>query len=335
MAGRIPLFFLASRVAMVMTLLVLSSACQAQLSPTFYDKTCPKALTTIRTAVRAAVDKERNIAASLLRLQFHDCFVQGCDASVLLDDSDTFKSEKSAPQNSLAGLEVVDQIKSAVENVCPGVVSCADLLAVVARDASEYVNGPTWTVKLGRRDSTTASLSLATSDLPRFDENFDKVITMFANKGFNVRELVALSGAHSIGQAACFTFRDWIYSNQNILELSFVSKLRLICPPLTGNNGTFVKFDPVTPDTFDNGYYKNLMQKKGLLKTDQLLFSNGGSTAKIVEEYSKDPSKFKSDFAAAIVKMGDIQPLTGSAGIIRKNCRRVDKSDLISAKIVI
>lgn len=47
----------------------------AQLSPTFYETSCPGALYTIQNAVRAAVFKERRMGASLLRLHFHDCFV--------------------------------------------------------------------------------------------------------------------------------------------------------------------------------------------------------------------------------------------------------------------
>jgi len=52
----------------------------AQLSPTFYDTSCPGALHTIQAAVREAVATERRMGASLLRLHFHDCFV---NASVI------------------------------------------------------------------------------------------------------------------------------------------------------------------------------------------------------------------------------------------------------------
>lgn len=127
----------------VVTILVLlATICDAQLSSTFYDTTCPDALTTIRTAIRTAVSKERRMAASLIRLHFHDCFVQGCDASILLDDSTTIESEKTALPNlnSVRGFQVIDNAKSQVEKVCPGVVSCADIVAVAARDASFAVS---------------------------------------------------------------------------------------------------------------------------------------------------------------------------------------------------
>lgn len=62
---------------------------------------------------------------------------QGCDASVLLDES-TPNSERNAGPNvgSARGFEVIDQIKSEVDKACGrSVVSCADILAVAARDS--------------------------------------------------------------------------------------------------------------------------------------------------------------------------------------------------------
>ncbi|TVU33225.1 hypothetical protein EJB05_25015, partial [Eragrostis curvula] len=89
----------------------------------------------------AAVLAEGRMGASLLRLFFHDCFVQGCDASILLDDVGTFVREKTALENadSIRGYEVMDDIKLALETVCPGVVSCADILALAAHDGVNLV----------------------------------------------------------------------------------------------------------------------------------------------------------------------------------------------------
>lgn len=63
--------------------------------------------------------------------------MQGCDGSVLVDDTSNFTGEKTAAPNtnSLRGFEVIDTIKSQLETICPGVVSCADILSVAARDS--------------------------------------------------------------------------------------------------------------------------------------------------------------------------------------------------------
>lgn len=307
-------------------LLLVCTGCMARLSSTFYDSTCPDALSTIRTSIQLAVSRERRMAASLIRLHFHDCFVQGCDASVLLEDSDTIISERHAPRNrySLRGFEVIEDAKMEVEKICPGIVSCADILAVAARDASVAVGGPTWTVKLGRRDSTTASACQAQTNLPSFISPLQTLIHQFATKGLSTRDFVALSGSHTIGQARCVTFHDRVNNNTSDIDAGFASTRRRQClTDVTKKNTTLAPLDLVTPNKLDNNYFKNLLQKKGLLASDQILFS-GGSTDSIVIKYSKSPSKFSSDFAKAMVKMGDIKPLTGCSGQIRKVCKAVN-----------
>ena len=129
------------------------------------------------------------------------------------------------------------------------------------------------------------------------------------------------TGAHTIGQARCVTFRGRIYNDTNI-DAGFASTRRRSCPVSDGD-AKLAPLDLVTPNSFDNNYYKNLIQKKGLLHSDQVLF-NGGSTDDIVTSYSKDKTTFYSDFASAMVKMGDITPLTGSSGQVRKVCSVVN-----------
>ncbi|MBA0840852.1 hypothetical protein Goarm_003395 [Gossypium armourianum] len=263
----------------------------AQLSSTFYSTTCPKALATIKSAVNSAVSNEARMGASLLRLHFHDCFVNasrlffsfnefhlhGCDGSILLDDTANMTGEKTAVpnSNSVRGFEVIDTIKSQVESLCPGVVSCADIVAVAARDSVVALGGPSWTVLLGRRDSTTASLSAANSNIPAPTLNLSGLITAFSNKGFTAKEMVALSGSHTIGQARCTTFRTRIYNETNI-DSTFATSLRANCPSTGGDNS----------------------------------LSNLGS--------------FTTDFANAMVKMGNLSPLTGTSGQIRTNCRKTN-----------
>lgn len=251
-------------------------------------------------------------------------FIQGCDGSILLDETPTLKSEKNtlANKDSARGYNAIEAAKSNVEKICPGVVSCADVLAAAARDASVAVGGPTWTVKMGRRDSTAAYPDIANSDLPRFTDSLSVLVSRFGGKGLSERDMVALSGSHSIGQAQCFTFRGRIYSNGSDIDAGFASTRKRGCPANT-DDSKLAPLDLVTPNQLDNNYFKNLLQKKGLLQSDQVLFS-GGSTDSVVSEYSKNPSKFMNDFASAMVKMGDIEPLTGSAGQIRRICSAVN-----------
>lgn len=128
-------------------------------------------------------------------------------------------------------------------------------------------------------------------------------------------------GAHTIGQARCTNFRARVYNETNI-DSSFAKTRQGNCPKATGSgDNNLAPLDLQTPTAFDNNYYKNLLNQKGLLHSDQQLF-NGGSTDSIVRNYGNNQNTFTSDFAAAMIKMGDISPLTGSNGEIRKNCRK-------------
>ncbi|KAI4353523.1 hypothetical protein L6164_002467 [Bauhinia variegata] len=299
------------------------SSYDSYLSPNFYDYSCPNALNTIRRVVKAAVKKERRMGASLLRLHFHDCFVNGCDGSVLLDPTPNFDSEKNAfPNiNSVRGFDVVDEIKLEVDKACGGpVVSCADILAVAARDSVVALGGPSWKVMLGRRDSTTASKDTANTDIPPPFFDLPQLIASFKSKGLNEKDLVVLSGGHTIGLSRCVSFKAHIYNDSDIDPI-FAKQLKHICPK-NGGDSNLAPLDP-TAARFDTAYFTNLVKEKGLLHSDQALF-NGGSTDALVKKYSYDAKSFYRDFGNSMIKMGNIKPLIGKQGQIRLNCRKVN-----------
>ncbi|XP_021275379.1 peroxidase P7-like [Herrania umbratica] len=307
----------------LLVLLSSSSTANAQLSPNFYANSCPNLQTIVRNAMNQAVNRETRIGASILRLFFHDCFVNGCDASILLDDTATFTGEKNAApnRNSARGFEVIDTIKTRVEAACSATVSCADILALAARDGVVLLGGPSWQVPLGRRDARTASQSAANNQIPSPSSNLAALTSSFAAKGLSARDLTALSGGHTIGLARCTTFRGRIYNDTNI-DPNFAANRRANCPA-SGGDSNLAPLDIQTPTRFDNNYFRNLVAQRGLLHSDQELF-NGGSQDALVRTYSTNPSAFSSDFAAAMVRMGNISPLTGTRGEIRRNCRVVN-----------
>ncbi|KAM0852951.1 hypothetical protein ACQ4PT_051419 [Festuca glaucescens] len=246
---------------------LLAPAAVAQLSTSFYSGSCASLESIVRSGMVSAVQQEPRMGASILRLFFHDCFVNGCDGSVLLDDSSTLTGEKNAGPNanSLRGYEL---------------------------------GGPTWAVPLGRRDARTTTQAAANSNLPSPSSSAATLISAFASKGLDSRDMVALSGAHTIGAARC------------------------AAPQSGATDGNLAPLDAFSSVRFDNGYYRNLLSRFGLLHSDQELFGSGGPVDSIAQTYAGNGGAFSADFVTAMIKMGNISPLTGSSGEIRNNCRK-------------
>ncbi|XP_071731505.1 peroxidase 9-like [Rutidosis leptorrhynchoides] len=299
------------------------------LFPEFYSFSCPQANYIVMSVLENVIANEPRMAASLLRLHFHDCFVQGCDASVLLDNSATFTSEKNAGPNlnSIRGFEVIDEIKSKLEEACPGTVSCADILALAARGSTVLSGGPNWELPFGRRDATQASLSGANNNLPPPNSTVQNLMTLFRRQGLDEVDLVSLSGAHTIGMARCTAFKQRLYNqdgnNQpdSTLEINYYNELKTVCPKTEGDNN-ISPLDFSSPVRFDNTYFKLIMWGKGLLTSDQVLLTgNVEETMFLVKAFAEDDALFFDQFARSMVKMGNINPLVGYKGEIRKNCR--------------
>ncbi|KAF2598904.1 hypothetical protein F2Q68_00007900 [Brassica cretica] len=239
------------KVLFMMILMIMGTQTHAQLSSDFYAESCPSLFPAVRRVMQRAVAKERRMAASLLRLFFHDCFVNGWDGSILLDDTSSFRGEKTAGpnNNSVRGFEVIDKINRGLRN---------------SVQASSHLGGPRWSVKLGRRESKKAGFSTANSGvIPSPFSTLKNLINRFKAQGLSVRDMVALSGAHTIGQANCLTFRNRIYNESNI-DLSFALSRRKHCPATSGSgDNKKAPLDIGSPTRFDHSYYNQLLDKKG------------------------------------------------------------------------
>ncbi|KAL4308896.1 hypothetical protein GQ457_01G045880 [Hibiscus cannabinus] len=297
------------------------------LSFDYYHQRCPQLEQIIHKKLQHWIAKDRTIAASLLRLHFHDCFVTGCDASILLNHEG---SERRAEESkTLRGFQVIDDIKAEVEKSCPATVSCTDILTAATRDATVLLGGPYWRVPYGRKDSLTSDQKDAET-LPTGHESVTTLLELFQSKGLNLVDLVVLSGAHTIGRTSCTAIQQRVYQGLNgtsgmpnpPIDDRYLDYLQRKCKCASDE---YVDLDATTPTTFDSQFYANLEKKMGLLSSDQSLYSDS-RTSPIVNALIQTPSLFRHQFAVSMVRLANIQVLSGphEAGEIRTNCNFVN-----------
>ncbi|XWS14226.1 hypothetical protein CRYUN_Cryun36dG0104900 [Craigia yunnanensis] len=236
----------------------------------------------------------------LLRLHFHDCFVNtrhslglyfslrfsckimldvsfaGCDASVLLDGTEDF-----------------------------------------------IVRGPSGKSKWAEKTAWVLAKAAATNNIPGPNSTVPTLVAKFQNVGLSFNDMAALSGAHTMGMARCSTFTSRLQGGPDI-NLDFLQNLQQLCSESNGNT-RLAHLDLVSPATFDNQYYINLLSGEGLLPSDQALVTEDYQTRQLVLSYAEDPLAFFEDFKNSMLKMGSLGPLTGSDGEIRRNYRIVNE----------
>lgn len=324
------IFFLLT--TLIILLIHSPNHCSAQLRRDYYRDSCPNVESLVRTAVKKKLQETSITAPATLRLFFHDCFIQGCDASVILA-SPSGNAEKDAPDDlSLAGdgFDTVIRAKAAVESVpgCRNKVSCADILALATRDVIVLSGGPNYGVELGRKDGRSSTKASVEGHLPLAGFNYKQLINMFASHGLSQVDLIALSGAHTLGFSHCgqFSKRIYNYNSQSsidpTLHQGYAKQLQKECPRDVDPR-VAIPLDPVSPQRFDNSFYKNIQQGKGLLASDQALYTTRKSK-RVVNAFASNTTLFERVFVSAITKLGRIGIKTGNQGEIRHDCRVVN-----------
>ncbi|KAI4384118.1 hypothetical protein MLD38_009884 [Melastoma candidum] len=163
-------------------------------------------------------------------------------------------------------------------------------------------------------------------NLPQASQTIHEVINLFQSKGLSIADMVALSGAHSVGASHCREFMSRIYHfNQTheidpTIDKDYAMKLRATCPDKGLDLNVMAFNDPTTPWTLDTAYYDNIRKGMGLLATDQALYSRR-ETKNIVEEMANDKKVFRKRFGEAMNKMSSFGVKTGTEGEIRRDCR--------------
>ncbi|KAL6850399.1 hypothetical protein ACP4OV_021026 [Aristida adscensionis] len=276
----------------------------------------------VRDTVNAALDADITKGASLIRLFFHDCFVRGCDGSVLLDptNANPYPEKTSDANIGFRGFDVIDAAKAKLESACPGAVSCADVLAFAAHDASNYLSkgGVSYAVPAGRLDGVVSSTADAGATLPGSTFEVAKLISSFAAKGFTPEELVILSGAHAVGRAHCSSFRDRLAAPPSQINPDF----RDGNATALGNLTSYV-VPAGGGATLDNSYYVNNLNNLVLFHSDWAI-AGSSATVRHVREYADNGTLWNLDFADALVKLGMLAMPPGSAGEVRKTCRAIN-----------
>ncbi|CAO1940000.1 unnamed protein product [Urochloa humidicola] len=320
------------RLAASALLLVLAAsataACAAaqQLRRNYYAGVCPDVESIVRAAVTKKYRETFITVGATVHLFFHDCFVTGCDASVLVASTPNATAEKDNPINlSLAGdgFDTVHRAKAAVDAVprCRNRVSCADILVMATRDAIALAGGPSYAVELGRLDGLSSTASSVDGKLAPPSFNVDQLTALFATNGLSLADMVALSAGHTVGFAHCGTFTGRVWgaaAPDPTMNASLAARLREWCP-VGVDPRIAVTMDIVTPRVFDNQYFKNLQDGMGLLASDQLLYTDPRSRP-MVDAWAKSSVAFNQAFVTAITKMGRIGVKTGAQGNIRRNC---------------
>ncbi|XAR49419.1 Peroxidase [Bertholletia excelsa] len=314
-------------VVLVIFLSYMVGISQGQLRVGFYADKCPDAEPIVSSVVHDSFLSDPNIAPVLLRLHFHDCFVQGCDGSILIDNGPSAERHAFGHQG-VGGFEVIERAKQKLEAPCPGVVSCADIVALAARDAVALAGGPVYQVPTGRRDGVVSNVSMA-DEMPDVSDSIQQTKFKFFQKGLSERDLVLLSAAHTIGTTACFFMTKRLYNffpgggSDPSINPDLLPELKARCPQ-NGDVNTRLPIDHGSAERFDSSILWNIRRGFAVLESDARLYDDL-ATRMVVDSYTglSNPifgPNFEEDFARSMVKMGQIGVLTGSEGQVRRVC---------------
>ncbi|KAI5076115.1 hypothetical protein GOP47_0008180 [Adiantum capillus-veneris] len=272
------------------------------------------------------ISQDPSQAAGILRIFFQDCFVQGCDASLLLERPEGSERSATSDLNSLraTSVRIINEIKASLEVACPGVVSCADTLALAARDSIFMVGGPWIPILTGRKDSiVAASNQTVMASVPVATLGFSELKRLFASKGLSVKDLVALSGAHTIGQTHCgLAVSQLTPTMSRDLSPAFGANLSQIClayHPAARKSHLTVHLDSLTPDSFDNAYFKNVLKKQAIFHSDAALLDDNEGLS-YVRSFALSQAQFFKQFHLSFLKMSQIGVLTNVEGEVRMSC---------------
>ncbi|CAM0144887.1 unnamed protein product [Urochloa decumbens] len=308
-----------------------TSSTNGGLSVYFHLDSCPQLETIVRSNVDAALRQNARLTAGLLRLFFHDCFPQACDASILLDNGERNLAPNVGLQQE--ALQLIDDIRANVHAQCGPTVSCADITVLATRDAVNLAGGPAFTVPLGRLDSLAPASDSDVFKLPPPTATVDDLLSAFANAGLSdPADLVSLSGAHTVGKARCSAFGA---ADGQGADVDMVTKcVAETCSAAAAGGGDRLRdLDFLTPTAFDNLYFVELTLKKNkgvMLPSDQGLASDP-RTSWLVQGFADNHWWFFDQFRTSMIKMSQLRGPQPNVGEVRRSCSTRNPSGGLAA----
>ncbi|CAM5999687.1 unnamed protein product [Sphagnum balticum] len=269
---------------MVVPVVNAKEACN-KLTPDFYSESCPQLEHIVQTVVKAAVLKETRMAASLMRLEFHDCFL----------------------------LIVAKNFRDVMGHCCwmtlPFHRSEDQLGLLIWKEGQHYSQ-----LDIGQLGSAECSHFWATAHpkfrIKRFQSTATGSTFRWTHNCFARCAPIAPSLYGPL-------------TDENSMNTAYHTFLEKACP--NGSAPSLIPLDDGTPGKFDSSYYTKLLEGNGALHSDRIMIDESGRTVlEYVSLFAKDQECFFNDFAKAMVVMGRLQPLTGSKGQIRTNCHFVN-----------
>ncbi|KAG6398775.1 hypothetical protein SASPL_140245 [Salvia splendens] len=275
----------------------------------FYEQSCPDVEKIVNATIHKHFLKDPTYAAGFVRLFFHDwvrCFNP---------------PRHDAYARAGRGYEVVDDIKAELEKACPGVVSCADILAFATRDSLVYSGVPAFSIAAGRRDASASLAVNVEGNLPLPDATAEENIRLFEKKGMTLEDLILLVGAHSIGTAHCSIvagrFRD--KEKQKNIDNWIKKQTMTVCQSEIQD----VPFDPYSHHKMDSRFYKELLTNRALIESDHNLARDPRGNS-MMKKFVDDQAGWIAKFTNSMKKLGEKEVLVGDQGEVRKQCRAVN-----------
>ncbi|KAL4626120.1 hypothetical protein ACB092_05G072800 [Castanea dentata] len=246
----------------------------------FYEHRCPNAEMTVKELTKTSMLTDPTTVASLLRTAFHDCQVDGCDASILLKDSPSSLTIEGWSEKNfgLRKFDLIHNIKSSLEEVRP------------------YTSGaPFIEVSTRRRDSFSASKERADHLLPTANISVNEFVKFFQRHiNISLEEAVALIGAHTLGIGHCRNFQErlrpvvdptlslqTIYSDPYLSDVAFA----------LNDDSVFI---------FDSQYFIDIQNGRGLLKIDSEIARDPRTMPHVIR-FGNDMQQFFNKFSSGFL----------------------------------